>query len=55
MKKRLSPRYIAFLAIMALIIAIGLFMLIYGSLHHTVPLPTLRGPGMYAMAAPHRP
>lgn len=43
MKKRISPLYIAFIALMALLIAAGLFMMIYGSLHNGVPVPSIPG------------
>lgn len=43
MKRRISPLYIAFIALMALLIAAGLFMMIYGSLHNGVPVPSVPG------------
>lgn len=52
-KGRPSRLYIVFLAAMLLLIAIGAFMLIWGSAHNAVPTPTLRGPGMFAWGGFH--
>ena len=42
-KARRSPHYTAFIVIMIVIILIGLFMMVYGSLHNGLPAPTLPG------------
>ena len=52
-KDRPNPLYIVFLAAMLLLLAIGAFMLIWCSAHNGVPLPTLKGPGLYARGMFH--
>lgn len=47
-QNRPRPLYIAFWIAMLLLIAIGVFMIIWGSLHNAAPMPTLTGPGLYA-------
>jgi len=42
-KAHRSPLYTAFMIVMIAIILIGLFLLIYGSLHNGLPVPTLPG------------
>ena len=46
--KRRSPLFIAYLVSMLLLILLGLFLMIYGSLNNVVPRPTLTGPGLFA-------
>lgn len=46
--KRRSPLFIAYLVSMLLLLLLGLFLVIYGSLNNVVPKPTLTGPGLYA-------
>ena len=52
-KEKRSSAHIAFLALMGLLIAVGLFMLVWGSLHNDVAVPTLNGPGLFARVTPH--
>ena len=44
-KEPLHPLYIAFLIVMVLIILAGLFMIIWGSTHNTLSVPSLPGSG----------
>ena len=53
MKKRISPLYIGYIALMALIIAVGIFMMVYGSLHNGVPMPPVPGGARFAGAMLH--
>ncbi|MBQ7849361.1 MAG: hypothetical protein IJ343_06515 [Clostridia bacterium] len=53
MKERISPLYIAFVTLMVLIIAVGVFMLIYGSMHNGIPVPSVPGGLQFAEAAFH--
>lgn len=48
-KKSTHPLYIAFLAVMVLILVIGLFLLIYGSMHNGLPVPSLPGDALHAL------
>jgi len=50
-KEPRHPLYIAFLAVMVLMLLIGLFLLIYGSLHNGIPMPSLPGDLLRAQAA----
>ena len=50
-KKPAHPLYIAFLAVMALILLLGLFLLIYGSLHNGVPMPSVPRYALHTLAA----
>ncbi len=52
-RKHPSPLFIAFIAAMALLMVIGAFLLVYGSLTHVPLRPTLKGPGMFAGGGPH--
>lgn len=52
-KEKIHPIYITFLALMGLLIAIGVFLIVWGSLHNAVPVPTLKGPGLFARVACH--
>ena len=52
-KGRIPPLYIAFWALMGLLIVIGVFLIVWGSLHNAVPVPSLRGPGLFARGAYH--
>ena len=47
-KERPSIQYIIFLAAMLLLILIGVFMLVYGSLHNGLPVPELTGEPLFA-------
>ncbi len=49
-KEPRHPLYVAYLAIMLLIIVIGLFLLIYGSLHNGIPMPSMPGDLLRAQA-----
>lgn len=42
-KGRISPLFIVFLALMALVLAFGVFLLIYGALHNGPAQPGLPG------------
>lgn len=50
---RPSLPFILFLAAMGLIIAVGLFMLVYGSVHNVLPAPSLPGGGLFARLTSH--
>lgn len=50
-KESAHPLYIAFLAVMVLLLLTGLFLLVYGSMHNGVPMPSLPGDLMRALAA----
>lgn len=50
---RPSPLFIAFIAAMGLLIILGVFLLIYGSLHNVPPMPRLPGDGLFARVARH--
>ena len=50
-KEPVHPLYIAFIAVMALLIVIGVILMIYGSLHNGIPAPTLPGNLLTAPAA----
>ena len=51
--KRFPPLFITFLVLMGLLIVIGMFLMIWGSLHYAAPLPTLQGPGLFARVTLH--
>ena len=50
-KEPVHPLYTAFIAVMVLLIVIGVILMIYGSLHNGVPVPTLPGNLLTAPAA----
>ena len=50
---RPSPLFIAFISAMCLLIALGVFLLIYGSLHNVPSVPRLPGDGLFAWVARH--
>lgn len=52
-KKPLSPMFILFLSAMLLLIGVGVFLLIYGSMHNLPPTPSLPDEGLFAMVHPH--
>lgn len=52
-KERVSLLYIAFLALMVLVILAGVFMMIYGSMHNGIPMPSLPGDALHALVLPH--
>lgn len=52
-KKRVSTLYIVFLAIMILMLISGGFMMVYGSLHNGLPMPSLPGDARFARVLPH--
>lgn len=45
--------FLAFITSMLLLILIGLVLIIYGSLHHVPPQPSLPGAGLFAQVWPH--
>lgn len=49
-KESLHPLYIAFLVLMALILLAGLFLLVYGSMNNGLPVPSLPGDVLRALA-----
>lgn len=52
-KDRIHPLFITFLALMGLLILIGMFLIVWGSLHNAAPMPTLKGPGLFARVTLH--
>lgn len=52
-KRPPSPLQIIFLAAMLLLIGIGVFMMVWGSLHNTVAAPVVPGGGLFARLRPH--
>lgn len=51
-KTRLSPGFIAFIALMLLLVAIGVFLMVYGSAHNGIPVPSIHSDGLFA-GVPH--
>jgi len=51
-KPGLSPSFIVFIALMLLLVAIGLCLMIYGSAHNGIPLPSVPGDALFARG-PH--
>lgn len=47
-RARMHPVYVLFLAIMILMALCGLFLLIYGSMHHEPAIPLLQGSPLFA-------
>lgn len=52
-RSRPSRLFIVFIAAMCLLIALGVFLLIYGSLHNVLPTPRLPGGGLFARVTHH--
>lgn len=52
-KKRRPSLFAIFIAAMCLMIFIGLLLIVCGSLNNALPVPTLKGPGLYAGGLPH--
>lgn len=50
---RPSRLFIAFMAAMCLLIAVGVFLLVYGSIHNVLPTPRLPGGGLFARVTLH--
>ena len=50
---RPSFLYVAFIASMLLLVLVGLALIVYGSLHHVPPQPSLPGTGLFARVWPH--
>lgn len=51
--QRPSPLFIAFISAMCLLIILGVFLVIYGSLHHVPATPRLPGDGLFARLIRH--
>lgn len=51
--RRRHPLYVLFLMLMVLLCAVGVALLIYGSLHNGIPMPKLPGIAPKIARVPH--
>ena len=52
-KERPFPLFALFIVVMLLLIGVGLFLMIYGSLHNPGTSPVMPGSGLMAMRSPN--